>query len=75
MDSDSLKLLERVASWPQEDIDELEECARMIEAQRTGMYRPTEKEREAIEQGLAQLDRKEFVPDEVIAHAKKRYGL
>jgi len=32
-------VLERVASWPAEDQEELSELAREIEARRTGIYR------------------------------------
>ncbi len=45
-------LLERVASWPAEDQDELSalsELARDIEARRTGHYRLSDDERAAID--------------------------
>jgi hypothetical protein len=32
------KLIERVANWPEEDLAELEEAAREIEARRSGVY-------------------------------------
>jgi hypothetical protein len=41
-------ILERVASWPAEDQEELSELARDIEARRTGVYRLSEDERAAI---------------------------
>jgi hypothetical protein len=41
-------ILERVASWPIEDQEELSELAREIEAQRTGVYRLSDEERAAI---------------------------
>ena len=34
-------ILEHVASWPQEDQEELAELAREIEARRTGVYKAT----------------------------------
>jgi hypothetical protein len=34
-------ILEHVASWPQEDQEELAEVAREIEARRTGVYKAT----------------------------------
>jgi len=37
------QLLERVASWPEEDQKELAELAREIEARRSGVYEPTPK--------------------------------
>ena len=44
------KLLEQVASWPQEDQDELAEYARDIEARRSGIYRATPNELKAIDE-------------------------
>ena len=41
-------ILERVATWPAEDQEELSELAREIEARRTGVYRLTHEERAAI---------------------------
>jgi hypothetical protein len=41
-------ILERVASWPADDQEELSELAREIEARRTGVYRLSEDERAAI---------------------------
>jgi hypothetical protein len=41
-------ILERVASWPAEDQEELSEVAREIEAWRTGVYRLSDEERTAI---------------------------
>jgi hypothetical protein len=42
-------ILERVASWPAEDQEELSELAREIEARRTGAYRLSDEERAAID--------------------------
>jgi hypothetical protein len=41
-------ILDRVATWPAEDQEELSELAREIEARRTGVYRLTDEERAAI---------------------------
>jgi hypothetical protein len=35
-------ILDRVATWPAEDQEELSELAREIEARRTGVYRLTD---------------------------------
>jgi hypothetical protein len=51
------QLLERVASWPDEDIAKLEEAAREIEAWRTGEYRATEDELRAIDEAIAEFER------------------
>ncbi len=69
------RMLEQIASWPEQDQEELAEYAREIEARRTGVYVMSDEERAAVEEGLAQLDRGEYVSDEVLAQAKKRYGL
>ena len=42
-------LMERVASWPAEDQEELSELAREIEARRSGVYRLSDEERAAID--------------------------
>ena len=68
-------ILDQIASWPEDDQDELAACARDIEARRTGVYVMSDDERVAVEEGLAQLDRGEYVSDDVLAQAKKRYGL
>jgi hypothetical protein len=43
------ELLQHVASWPQEDQEELAEVARAIEARRTGVYRATPEELQAVD--------------------------
>jgi hypothetical protein len=68
-------LLEQVASWPQQDQDEIAEYAREIEARRTGIYVLSDEEWADLQEGIAQADRDEFVPDEVVAAADKRHGL
>lgn len=67
--------LDRLATWPAEDIEELDGFAREIEARRTGVYQLTEDELAAIRKGLEQADRGEFVPDEVVAEMNKRHGV
>jgi hypothetical protein len=42
--------LDRMRSWPQVDQEELVECARDIEAHRTGVYVLNDEERAAIEE-------------------------
>ena len=51
------------------------ENVREIEARRTGIYKLSNDERIAVGKGLAQADRGEFVPDELVAEADKRHGL
>ena len=75
MTSSAKNLLDRVASWPDEDVAELDELAREIEARRSGIYVLSEDEWADLQEGLGQADRKEFAPDEVIASADKRHGI
>ncbi len=44
------ELLRHVASWPEEDQEELAEVARDIEARRTGVYRATAEELKALDE-------------------------
>jgi hypothetical protein len=69
------RLLEQVETWPEEDQEELAEYAREIEARRTGVYMMSDDERAAVRRGLAQADRGEFVPDEIVSDADKRHDL
>ncbi len=55
-----------MASWPQEDQDELAEVAADIEARRTGVYRLTADERRAVEQGLGDARAGRFATDQEI---------
>jgi hypothetical protein len=50
MSPSTKKLLEQVESWPAEDQEELAEYAREIEARRTGVYRATTDELQAIDE-------------------------
>jgi hypothetical protein len=59
--------LERVASWPEEDQEELAEVAREIEARRKGVYRLSEAERQGIEKGLRAMREGRYASDERVA--------
>lgn len=59
MTNTAKQLFERVASWPSEDIEKLEQAAREIEAWRTGDYRATEDELRAIDEAIAEFERGE----------------
>jgi len=67
------EVFEHAANWPREDQEELAEYAREIEARRTGIYTMSDDERTAVRMGLAEADRGEFVPDDLIAKADKRH--
>ncbi|SDR41215.1 hypothetical protein SAMN05444161_3653 [Rhizobiales bacterium GAS191] len=62
-------------TWPAEDQAELAEFAREIQARRTGVYVMSDDEKVAVRLGLAQADRGEFAPDQIIAEADKRHDL
>jgi hypothetical protein len=65
MTKDQLELvLGRVITWPKEAQDELLRSVERIEAAKVGVYNLSADERTAVEQGLAQADRGEFVSDE-----------
>ena len=65
MTKDQLELvLGRVTTWPKEAQDELMRSVEHIEATKVGIYKLSPEERAAIEEGLAQADRGEFVSDE-----------
>ena len=68
------EVMAQAATWPREDQDELAEYAREIEARRTGVYTMSDDERIAVGRGLAEADRGEFVPDELVAEADRRHG-
>ena len=55
------ELFADVATWPEDDRAELIEIAREIESGRTGIYVPTAEERAAIEEGLADIERGDFI--------------
>ena len=63
MNKSAQRLLERVTSWPEEDIQKLEEAAREIEAWRRGEYQPSDEELRAIDEAIAELDCGEVASD------------
>ena len=74
MSTTAKQLLERVATWPEEDIVKLDEAAREIEAMRSGEYHATDDELRAIDEAIAELDRGEIASDAQVraAYAKFR---
>ena len=67
------QLLERVASWPDEDIEKLDEAAREIEAWRSGEYRATEDELRAVDEAIAELDRGEVASEAQVKAAFAKF--
>jgi predicted transcriptional regulator len=66
-------ILERVASWPEEDIERLDEAAREIEAVRRGVYHATDDELAAIDEALAELDRGEVASEAEVRAAFAKF--
>ena len=56
-------LLEQVESWPEEDQEELANVAREIESRRPGVYRLSDDERAAVQEGMDAARRGDFAPD------------
>ena len=75
MSQTARKILERVETWPQEDLDELAERVREIEARRTGVYDLTAEEEAAIREGLAELERGEWNSEETMRAFWVRCGV
>lgn len=69
------RILEQVDSWPEEDQEELAELAREIAARRSGMYEPTPDEEQAIREGIAELERGEWVGEDEMRAFWKRCGV
>jgi predicted transcriptional regulator len=74
MKKTSTDLLERIRNWPDEDQQELADYARVIEARRTGVYRLSDDEQAAVNEGLAEADRGQFVSEADVAKQDKRHG-
>jgi D-serine dehydratase len=75
MTQSTKEILRRVETWPEEDQKELAEVAREIEARRSGVYVLDKEEELAIREGLAQLDRGEWMSEEDMKAFWKRCGI
>ena len=73
MTNTAKQLLERIASWPEEDIQKLEQAARDIEALRSGVYHATEDELRAIDEAIAELDRGEVASEAEVRAAFAKF--
>jgi hypothetical protein len=65
------EILQRVASWPEEDQEELADVAREIQARRTGVYVLTDDERATI----ADARKGEFASEHDIIAFWKRHSI
>jgi hypothetical protein len=75
MSQNAKQILDRVSAWPQDDVDELADIAREIEARRTGVYDVTPEEEKAIREGLAELERGEWTSEEAMRAFWVRCGV
>jgi hypothetical protein len=75
MNQNAKQILDRVSAWPQDDVDELADIAREIEARRTGVYDVTPEEEKAIREGLAELERGEWTSEEAMRAFWVRCGV
>ena len=71
MNKATKEILQHVASWPEEDQEELAEVAREIEARRTGVYVLTEEERATI----ADARRGDFASEQDVVAFWKRHNI
>jgi hypothetical protein len=69
MSKKAKELLKRVATWPDEDLEKLEDAARQIEAWRSGLYKASEEELRAIDEAIAELDRGQVATAEEVESA------
>ena len=65
------EILQHIASWPEEDQEELAEVARGIEARRTGVYVLSDEERAVI----ADARKRGFASDGEVAAFWHRHGI
>jgi predicted transcriptional regulator len=69
------KAIERVKALPERDQDAVAEMLLSIAECDAAGVPIDERTRAAIMEGLAQAERGEFVPDEIVAEADKRHGI
>ena len=68
-------VLDRVLTWPIERQQDAADMLLMLEAQEGELYHPTDEEWIAIQEGLEQARRGEFVPAEQMEAFWKRHGV
>jgi hypothetical protein len=64
MSRDDKTLLQQIASWPEADQEEIAAIASEIESRRTGIYRLSDVEREAVREGVDAADLGHFAPED-----------
>jgi len=66
-------VLDRVKSWPSEQLEEAVEILLALEAKAKGVYRLSDEEWGDVLRGLEEADRGEFATDEEVAAVFNRY--
>lgn len=66
-------IIDRIADWPEEVQAEVIQAVVDIEAKHFGVYHLSDDERAAVREGLAQAERGEFVPDDVVEAYFNKY--
>ncbi len=66
-------MLERIASWPEEDREELADIAAAIEARRAGVYVLNEEELTAVKEGLRDVELGNFVSEDEMEKVWARF--
>jgi predicted transcriptional regulator len=69
------RAIEKVRDLPAEDQNALASAILSITGEDMAVVHLDAETRAAVEEGLAQAERGEFVPDEVLAEADKRRGI
>jgi hypothetical protein len=57
-------IFQQIASWSEEDQEEIATIAREIESRRTGIYRLSDAERIAVREGIDAADAGHFAPED-----------
>jgi hypothetical protein len=66
-------ILERIADWPEEAVEELVKSMLDIEHRHVGVYKTSDDERRAILRGLNEMRQGKFATDEEVAAVFNRY--
>jgi hypothetical protein len=66
-------LFKRIAAFPDELLDEIEQSIDEIERWRGDVFRQTDEERAAVRKGMEAARRREFVNDEELAAFYRRH--
>jgi len=69
------RAIEKVRKLPAQDQDALANALLSITGEETTVVYLDDETRAAVEEGVAQAERGEFVPDDVVAEADKRRGI